>query len=119
MTLGPINSLDAVSAATDVASDPVNIQYVTLLSLQGVISGGSSPTGTLKIQVSNDKPLSPSTPFVPTNWSDLASGSLSFTDNATKVTNALTVSYYWARVYWDASSGTGTLTATLFGNAPA
>jgi hypothetical protein len=107
----------SVAASFD-STEILDISQLERVSLQVTIAGGSSPTGTYKLQVSNDIPGSSLVNFTPTNWTDLASGSLAFTDNATKNTGALTVSARWLRGVWTAGSGTGDLTAAVYGIGP-
>jgi len=109
-----LTMIDGEAIGADITGTVImDIHSMSSLTLQATIAGGSSPTGTCKVQVSNDAPPSPLTPFTPTNWFDLASATAAFTDNGTDGSAAISVSSYWARVFWDHTSGTGTLTAVV------
>jgi len=108
--------LSEVSAAETVTSDPIDVSQCTTLSLAGVVTGGSSPTGALKVQLSNYKlpALANSRAIPDDSWVDLANGSLSFTVAASKSTGALTICAQHARAAYTYSSGSGgTLSATF------
>lgn len=86
-------------------------------SLQAVLAGGSTPTGTAKLQVSNDVPPSELVPFTPTNWFDLPNATVTFTDVGTKGTASIGISHHWLRAVWTPSSAAGaTITITLHSN---
>jgi len=109
--------LNAVSADASTESDPIEICNLQNCSLQAVITGGSSPAGSVKYQVSNDKPLSELAPFTPTNWFDLTNASVTFTDAAVKGTANVAISHHWLKAVWTKTGGSGgTLTVTFHGN---
>ena len=110
--------LDGVSAAVSCESTPLEICNLQNCSLQAVISGASSPNGTVKFQVSNDKPPSDLVPFTPTNWFDLTNASVSFAgSNGVKGTASLGLSHHWLKAVYTYASGTGgTLTVAFHGN---
>lgn len=110
--------LNAVDAATSVDSDFIEICNLQNCSLQAVIEGATTPNGTVKYQVSNDKPLSDLAPFTPTNWFDLTNASVSFTgSNGVKGTANIAISHHWLKaVYTYASGSGGTLTVSFHGN---
>lgn len=114
MISNTLTMIDGAAIGADITGTVLmDIHNLSSLTLQATIAGGSSPTGTCKVQVSNDAPPSPLTPFTPTNWFDLANATTAFTDNATKGSASISVSAYWARVVWTNTSGSGTLTAII------
>lgn len=110
--------LNAVDAAASVESEVIEVCSLQNCSLQAVISGATTPNGTVKYQVSNDEPLSELTPFTPTNWYDLTNASVSFTGtNGVKGTANIAISHHWLKaVYTYASGSGGTLTVSFHGN---
>jgi len=98
-----INAGD-LSQAT-VTSSIVNLSTVTGYSIACAYSG-SSPTGTLKIQVSNDF-TEDSTAI--SNWYDLPSSSQSISANGNYVWAISDANYKWLKVLWTKTSGTGTI----------
>lgn len=109
--------LTAVSAATSTESDFIDISELQNCSLQAVIAGGSSPAGSVKFQVSNDKPLSDLAPFVPQNWFDLTNASVTFTEAAVKGTASISIAHSWLKAVWTQTGGSGgTLSVNFNGN---
>lgn len=109
-----LTMINGVAIGADITGSVVmDIHNLSSLTLQATIAGGTSPTGTCKVQVSNDPPESPLAPFTPSNWFDLANATAAFTDNATKGSASISVSSYWARVVWTNTSGSGALTAII------
>src|SRR6185312_14090897 len=77
-------------------------------SLQGTFAGGTSPTGTLKLEFSND-PGNPLLKTVPTNWNDIPDATVSVTTIASYAIPKTDVCYQWIRITYTPSGGTGTL----------
>lgn len=80
-------------------------------SIQAVYTG--TPTGTLKLQGSDDPTGDFASPAnatnIPTNWSDIAGTSQALTAAGTFLWNMSDVGYNWVRlVYTDTSGGTST-----------
>lgn len=101
-----------------VLSFPVFLgQIVGGFSIQAIIAGGAAPTGTFKLQCSNDASsatITPTTSFVPTNWTDVAGSSASIVNNGDITWNVQSANYEWLRLVYTRVSGTGTLTSRCF-----
>lgn len=99
---------------------PIRLDNISLYSVQLTTTGGGSPTGTFKIQVSdsrsnelNDGIPSPAPSAM--KWTDLASATSAFTVDATKLIDVSTCPHLWFRLVWTKSSGTGTVTGLFVG----
>ena len=81
------------------------------VSVQAVFTG-SSPTGTLQLQRSNDFSDSVSNPnsFTPINWSNIGS-SVSVSGTGAYLIPETEICYEYVQLLWTASSGAGTITA--------
>ncbi len=105
--------------SSDIVSAPAyQAAYLNAASVIAVITGGSSPAGTLTIQGSNDVPPANNVAnqFTPTNWVDVSAG-VAFTDNASKGFQTA-VAYQWLRVKYAYTSGTGgSIKAYFFANS--
>lgn len=110
--------IDGESATADVTSSVVvDVCNQQNCSLMAVLSGGSTPTGVAKFQVSNDVPPDRLTPFTPTNWFDLPNATVTFTDSGVKGTGTVGLSHHWLRAIWDVTSAAGaTISITLHSN---
>ncbi len=104
------SALDAVAATADRYSSAILIQFALQASVIVVVSGGTAPTGTVKVDVSNDQPLSGT---APTNWITLADVDVDISDNGVYVIPKFDLCYMYMRVWYDFTSGTGTLTARV------
>ena len=103
-------ALDGVPATVSVDSEVFPVSNMGKICLQAEIEGSTSGTGTVKVQVTSLI----SDDGQPTGWADLASGSLSFTADASKITTVLDVAAKFAKVVFTYASGTGgTLTAVV------
>lgn len=101
--------INNVVANTDINSTPAVLSDIYGFCIQAVITG--TPTGTLKLQASND-------PFkyvvnggvqTPTHWTDIADSSFSVVAAGNTVWNYNGAFYTFVRVvYTDASSGAST-----------
>lgn len=97
-----------------ISSEAVDVAHLVAYSIQAVFTG--SPVGVLKLQCSNDITDPGSrTPFVPTNWTDIAGSSQSVSAAGDHAWNVLTAGYRFVRAVWTPSSGTGVLGARFFG----
>lgn len=122
-TLRPYRAIEDGSMAADVTSDVTILQGLTKVSY-GLSWSGSTPVGTMAVQVSNDYALDPSGAVLNAGtWSTLP-----LTDDTGAVVTSLPVSgntgtmfidvttaAYAIRCFYDRSSGTGTLQATVTG----
>lgn len=80
-------------------------------SIQCIFTG--TPTGTLKIQGSNDVGYDSNGGGV-VNWSDIAGATIALTGAAGSGMFNLDATYYkWARLFYTRVAGSGTLTARL------
>ncbi len=86
----------------DIASSIVPIQTEVMVSFQAIYTG--SPTGTLKIQVSNDQ----------TNWEDYTGSSQSISAAGTFMWDIVNTSVSYIRLFYTFSSGTGVLNVNVF-----
>jgi len=105
-----------VTMNTNLASTAEAIPDIYGYCIQAVFTG--TPTGTFKLQASNDafKQVTPSTPQVPVNWTDIANSSVDVTAAGDYTWNVIGAFYPFVRlVYTDTSGGTSTavLTATI------
>lgn len=124
--LRPYQVIDDGNMADDVTSDVTVIQKISLISYT-VSWSGSSPSGTLAIQISNDYKLGPDGSVsnagnwssVPFNGSGAATPALTLSVSGnTGTANLSTVhsnSAYAVRLFYDRTSGTGTLQAHICG----
>ena len=101
----------------------IDFRSMNLASLAAQVAGGSTVSGTLKIQVSNDvAPASTMMPFTPTNWADLPGASINLAQNGNAVTPPMgQFCAYWIRAAWvpDPTAAGGTILAQLHCCAPA
>lgn len=109
---------------TTINSAPYNIQQLYGYAIQAEFTG--TPTGTFKLQASND----PATSYNPgngqggnpvINWTDVQNSSYGVTASGNYMWNVFEVMYNWVRlVYTDTSGGTSTavLNASINAKAP-
>lgn len=85
-------------------------EFLVRGSLQGTFAG-TSPSGTLKLQGSNDQPGggNPAV-FQPTNFSDIASATVTVSAAGTFATPVTELAYRWVRAVWTYTSGVVTVT---------
>lgn len=112
ITFGGGATTKAMSASFN--SDPIRLENLTNAAIQAVWSGGGSPTGTLKLQCSNDMGTDQAGTGV-SNWTDVASSSQSITASGDHTWNVQNLGYRWARIVWTRSSGGDTFSARLHG----
>ena len=101
--------MDAVANDADKQSGVLDIRQVYALSFVATFTDAAS-TGTLKVQVSNDIPVDTVAPpqFVPTNWADAPSASVSVTAGGTLALQLNPLDFAWARITWTRTAGAGT-----------
>lgn len=107
-------ALNAVTSASSTPSLPILANELFNITAIGTFSD-SGADGTLNLQGSNDIPAGQLLPnFVPTNWVTIPGAT------ATVASGALTVliptnqiCYYWIRVLWAKSGGSGTVTVAI------
>jgi len=91
----------------DLQSNVYDVRVYDGFSIKAKYTG--SPTGTLKLQVSNDDPVNGGTQ----EWNDLADSSISVSAAGIYIFNVSVVFFGWVRLVWTVSSGSGTLTAKI------
>lgn len=96
-----VTAISAVSMGADITSTSYNIDSATAVAVQWVYSGAGAETGDLIIQGSND------------NSTFSTIDTTSITTDGNKMVNLSNPGYSWIRLFWDRTSGTGTLTATI------
>lgn len=101
--------LSAQSLTASFETTPVNLSEAIGYSFQAVFSG--TPNGAFKLQASNDDNGSP------TNWSDIASSSVTVSAAGSAMWNNDGAHYQWVRIVYTFTSGTGScdITACLKG----
>lgn len=117
-TTKTLASATAMSASFN--STAFNIERTAVIGIQAVWSGGGSPVGTLKLQVSNAAPdETGSTPLnAPTGatWTDVSGSSTSVSADGDYFWNIAELGARWVRLVWTRTSGSGsTLTAVATG----
>ena len=85
------------------------------ISVQAVVSG-AAPTGTIKLQASNDVCTAGNNPgiFVPTNWSDVPNATVSYVAAGAVLIPKQDIAHRWVRIVNTFTSGTGTVAASIF-----
>lgn len=96
-------------------SNPISLRHLSAFSVQLVATG--SPTGSFKLQMSNDNPdhTGNKYPTSTMNWTDLDGSSISITTSGNVGWNATGAGYLWLRVVWTKTSGTGSITGRFNG----
>lgn len=104
-TLTPISIVTNGNMSSDITSTSLNIQYLDYVSIQAVISG--TPNGTFDVQISHDN----------SNWTSVPlSGSSSVAAGVPSpiiFENIQALPAPYIRLVYVASSGSGTLNASL------
>lgn len=94
----------------------VPLKNIFMYSMAAIFTG--TPTGTVKLQASNDPETNDSVPLpAPTNWVDIADSSFPITAAGETMWNVSEVGYNYVRVvYTDSSGGASTATMTTIFN---
>lgn len=102
---------------TNVVSAAIPLKSIFMFSIGAVVTG--TPTGVLKLQVSNDPETNDSVPLpAPTNWYDLANSSNTLSAAGNTFYNVADVAYNYVRiVYTDGSGGSSTAHMSAIINA--
>lgn len=116
MRLNNENLLDdsgAVSLGADATLKPVWLGYVVNSAIQLVFTG--SPTGTFKLQGSNDAGSITSAADAQqysgvTNWTDVADSEFAVSAAGDVMWDMQNIGFAWVRVVYTRSSGTGSIT---------
>lgn len=99
----------AQDISTTSTSAAFRVNYGLSFSIQAVFSGGGSPVGVLKVQLSNDSPTTGN----PVNWSDLAGATVSVSADGVVHIPKTEICYQFLRFIYTTTSGTGVCTARL------
>lgn len=123
-------AISAADAATTQTTTWFDTAFVTDVSLQSTVAGGTSIVGTLKLQGSDDIAAADNMPFAPpgpAHWNDVPNTFLSEVAATLTYTVAVSgnnsvlypvtkVGYRWLRVVYTYTSGTGgTITVNFHG----
>lgn len=102
-------AFSAADASKDETGSAIDASHILAISAQAVTTGTS--TGTLKFQASND---APGVSGNPTNWTDIASQSVSIAGAGTYLIPKFDVSYQWLRVvFTHTNAAAGSITVNL------
>jgi len=104
------------SMASSFNTTGINLISIYAYSIQAVWSGGSSPVGTFSLQGSNDAGDNGSGQGVsqPVNWSTITGSSQAISGTPGNILFDVTeCSYRWVRLVYTATSGSGTVSATI------
>lgn len=88
--------------------------HIMAYSITAVVSGGTAPTGTFYVQASNDD-YPPEKASSVGNWVSLEDIEVAITDNGTFMWNVDGAGYKWVRLFYDFTSGTGTVSGRING----
>lgn len=123
--LRPTVVIDEVSMGADIASTPTILQSLSRVSYEVVWSNGSTPVGTLSVQLSNDYALNPDGTHVANSgtWTSMylnVNGTPSTTVSVSGNTGNVFIDIdgtaaYAIRLIYTRVSGDGTMTATIAG----
>lgn len=111
LTIKEGHLLSSESMGASFESDPLSVLYFRGYSITCTWTG-SAPTGTLKLQVSNDT-SDVAADLV--NWEDLADSSVSITASGQQVYNIRYVYYNKIKLVYTRTSGDGTMSAKYTG----
>ena len=96
----------------------IPLKYMFMYCIASIITG--TPTGTLKLQASNDPETNDTVPLSdnpPTHWVDVANSSFGVSASGETMWNVTDVAYNYVRVvYTDGSAGASTATMTTIFN---
>lgn len=96
--------------SADVISSPTNVQYSDNIGIQ-LNWAGTSPSGQISIEISNN--YNPLTKIGTWTALDFGSPILIATNSGSHLININLVPFAWVRLSYSATSGSGTLVATL------
>lgn len=94
--------VSAADAASDITSVPATLGDLGNFSIHADFSSATL-NGTLSLQCSNDN----------SDWVEVTGSSQAVASGASHVWNISNANYLYVRVFWDATSGTGTLTCRM------
>lgn len=115
--LGPVKIISAASMGGDVTGPATNIQFIDNIAIQLNFTG--TPTGDFKIQGSSDHQEVNGVVTNEGNWVDItlspSPAAAGAADNI--LINMTQLAFPFIRVFYDRSSGTGSLDAWISGKA--
>lgn len=119
MRFVPAQIITNAAMTGNVSSIGLDINQLYLGSIQATYTG--SPTGTIKVQVSDDivavaPGADPSANVV--HWDDYTGSSTAVAGAGSITYNLSFTGYRWVRLVYTFTSGTGTLNATFSGKGP-
>ena len=103
-----VETLNGATLNANINSAAISLYQMAGYAIQVVITG--TPTGTLKLQASNDPYISTlPTDTLPTNWTDVTGSTFSVSAAGNVMWNVAPSVYNWVRVvYTDGSGGAST-----------
>lgn len=108
----------AVVLNTNINGPFVPLKNIFMYCIAANVTG--TPTGTIKLQASNDPETNDTVPLSdnpPTNWADVSDSSFTLTTAGITMWNVSEIAYNYVRVvYTDTSSGASTATMTVVFN---
>jgi hypothetical protein len=108
---------DGYSLTAHFLSNAISIKHLEGFSVQATFSG-STPTGSLSIEVSNDS--AEGLGATPTNWTTFAPSGfpISVSSATTYIGNVSACYYKWVRIRYTRSGGSSTMTLRFNGKGP-
>lgn len=106
VVLALVNADASIASST---SNPIPAANILYVSAQVVATG--APVGVLKFQASND--LSSPLGVAPTNWTDIASQTVSVGAAGTFLIPTFNACYQYLRVVYTKTSGTGSISCNV------
>jgi len=123
-TLRPYPVISAASMAADIVAEPTILQSVSGVSYT-LSWSGTSPVGTIAVEGSNDYSLNPDGTednagtwipiYISVNGGSPASSAAITGNTGSALIEILKTTVYAIRLFYDATSGTGTLNAVING----
>lgn len=106
-----VSIISAGAMAGNITSSIIDLRNAIDLSLQFIVSGASSPTGTAAIQFANDCSVDPSGVISGGNFGADAGAAAApaITANGAKMWNMAEMGHLFCRVVYTAGTGSGTL----------
>lgn len=105
------SGVESVSMGATSQSDPVHVTWIGSLSVTATVSSGSSPSGTLTLEGSNDNFSSGGEPNSPAHWVTITGASASVSADGDIMIDKAPLCFNWFRLVYTRTSGDGTLAA--------
>jgi hypothetical protein len=110
-----VKIVTAGSLAASLSSTAVDLTEYNSSSITAVWSGGGSPTGDLKLQISDDLLTSTQTCADVTTWTDYTGSTISIVTDGDAAWNLGDPGFRCVRFRWVRTSGTGTINVYFHG----